>query len=485
MPDSHACGTSRRQFLHTLGATALATLPSIGAVGANDRVRLGLIGCGGRGTSLYKQFRELKQVEFVAVCDPDTVHMDRIAAMVRKGDPTMAKIRDYRNLLQRDDIDAVIVASPNHWHALHTIHACQAGKDVYVEKPVIHHLSEIEPMIRAAEKHQRIVQAGTQNRSDTGLIEAFDLIRSGELGKITALRGLCYRNRKSIGARRDTPLTPPASCDYDLWLGPAQDLPILRPRLHYDWHWIFNTGDGDIGNQGPHELDLMTWVMGDPPPPTQLRSLGQRFAWNDAGETPNLQTCSFELGGVPAIFEVNNLWVKPDTNAAVAYKGIRVGVIVTCEGGEFRGGRGGGYVVGPDGKERLHKFPGDGGGGHARNFIDAVRSRKADSLNGKLARSCASAALAQYANLSHRSGAPTPAAALRDGPLASSPHLLEVLDRQEAQLERWSIERGTAPYVLGAPVTIDPTTSQVTGTLAGSPLVTTPNRQGYELPSSL
>mgnify|MGYP005865709533 CR=1 FL=1 len=222
----------RRRFIQTLGASALATFPSLGAVGANDRIRLGVIGCGGRGSGLAKQFQGLSDVEIVALCDADTDHMEKLARSL-KSKPAL--IQDYRKLLERDDIDGVIIASPNHWHALHTIHACQAGKDVYVEKPVTHRLEEAAPMIAAAEKYDRIVQAGTQNRSDKGLIEAFDFIQKGEIGKITAIRGLCYRNRQSIGAKRDTPLTPPATCDYDLWLGPAEDLPIMRPKLHYDW----------------------------------------------------------------------------------------------------------------------------------------------------------------------------------------------------------------------------------------------------------
>ncbi|MCH7225777.1 Gfo/Idh/MocA family protein [Haloferula sp. A504] len=470
----------RRRFIQTLGASALATFPALGAAGANDRVRLGVIGCGGRGSSLTKQFSGLADVEIVALCDADTAHMEKLAGGL-KSKPAL--IQDYRKLLERDDIDGVIIASPNHWHALHTIHACQAGKDVYVEKPVTHRLEEAAPMIAAAEKYGRVVQAGTQNRSDKGLIEAFDFIQKGEIGKITAIRGLCYRNRKSIGAKRDTPLTPPATCDYDLWLGPAEDLPILRPKFHYDWHWIFNTGDGDMGNQGPHETDLMAWVLGDPPPPTKVRTFGQRFGWNDAGNTPNLLTSSFEYGGVPAIFEVNNLWVKPGTNAAASFKGIRVGIIVTCEGGEFRGGRGGGNVFGPDGKERLHKFPGDAGGGHARNFIDAMKSRKAKSLHAQIANSCGSAALSHYSNISHREGEETTAKKLREETFASSPAMLEVLDRQEAQLENWSIDKGTAPYVLGAEITID--SGKVTSPLADPKLVAPFNRKGHEVPATV
>ena len=186
---------ARRRFIQTLGASAIATLPSIGAVGANDRVRLAVIGCGGRGSSLLNQFSGLKNVEIVAVCDPDTAHTAKaVKTLKNKAD----QFQDYRKVLERDDIDAVIVATPNHWHALITIHACQAGKDVYVEKPVTHKMNEAAKMVEAAHKYKRVVQAGTQNRSDKGLINAFEFIKAGEIGKITAIRGLCYRNRASI-----------------------------------------------------------------------------------------------------------------------------------------------------------------------------------------------------------------------------------------------------------------------------------------------
>jgi hypothetical protein len=229
----------------------------------------------------------------------------------------------------------------------------------------------------------------------------------------------------------------------------------------------------------------MAWVLGDPGLPTKVQSFGQRFGWDDAGETPNMMTSWFELGGVPAVFETNNMWIKPTTNSSPAFKGIRVGIIVTCEGGEFRGGRGGGYVVGPDGKEHIKKFPGDAGGGHAQNFIDAIRSRKTDTLNGALARSTDSAALSHLSNISYRAGKPATSAELREGLLASSPTLLEVLDRQEAQLKNWSIDTNKTPYIAGAEVTVDPQTKKVTGALADSEFAVPPHRKGYTLPEQV
>ena len=440
--------TGRRGFIQASGlAAASVAFPSLGAVGANDQVRLGLIGCGGRGSDLFNWFKGVDGVKFVAVSDADTVAMDRLVS--KHGG--LEKHQDYRRLLERADVDAVVIATPNHWHALQTIHACQAGKDVYVEKPVTFSVDQGRAMIEARDKYGRMVQAGLQNRSDTGLIPAFDYIRSGRIGRIKAVRGLCYRNRASIG-KLDKPLQPPATVDYNLWLGGCRDLPIMRPKFHYDWHWDFNTGNGDVGNQAPHEFDLVSWVLGDPPAIGAVRSFGNRFGWDDAGDTPNMQTVWYELGGVPVIFEVNNMTLKPKLNASPAFKGLRVGVIVTCEGGEFVGGRGGGYVVGEDGKTKIEKFPGDGGGGHARNFIDAVRSRKGGDLRADLENAVRSAAVPHLANLSYRAGEAVPRTKLRE---ALGVKLSEVIDRQEGQLGFWSIDTEKTPYVLGPEVAMD------------------------------
>ncbi len=446
---------SRRRFLQTAGYAATA-MTLRGQGGANGQVRIGIIGCGIRGNGLASQFSELADVRIAAVCDPDTARMDKTAAKLgSKPD----RIRDYRQLLERKDIDAVIVASPNHWHALHTIHACQAGKDVYVEKPVSHDIWEGRQMAAAALRYSRIVQAGTQNRSDVGLIKAFDFIHRGNIGKITAIRGLCMQNREPIG-KLATPLTPPATVDYNLWLGPAADEPIYRPQLHYDWHWVFNTGNGNIGNQGPHEMDLIRWVLGDPPMPAEVRSFGGRYAWNDAGTTPNMQAAWFDLAGVPVLFEVNDMRLRPDLNSPANYKGIRVGVIVTCEGGEFRGGRGGGYVLAPDGKTRLAKFPGDAGAGHARNFIDAIRSRRAEDLRAPVGQAHQSAALSHLANVSLQGGETMNLSDLRAA-LPDREDLREILDRQLAQLKHWNVDPRSTPCSLGAALTLDPATESL------------------------
>lgn len=447
------------------------------AGGVNDQVRLGLIGCGSRGRGLFHQFSKLKNVRVVAIADPDTAQMERLA---KAGGSGPDHHQDYRKLLDRDDIDAVLVASPNHWHALHTIQACQAGKDVYVEKPVSHGIWEGRQMVAAAKRYQRVVQSGTQNRSDVGLIKAFDFIHQGKIGAIKSVHGLCLQNRESIG-KRDTPLVPPATVDYDLWLGPAEDLPMFRESFHYDWHWIYNTGNGDIGNQGPHEMDMVRWVLGDPPLPSSVQCFGGRFGWNDAGETANMQAAWFTLNDVPVIFEVNDMWRTPKVNAATAYKGIRVGLIVTCEEGEFRGGRGGGYIVAPDGKTRIEKFPGDAGGGHAQNFIDAIHSRRNDDLRAPLEESHRSASLAHLANISLRCGNTLSVEKLR-GEIPDDAELRDVIDRQVGQLKDWDVDLDVTPYTLGPAVTVDPDAEIILGPEEAKPLYKRVCREGFVIP---
>jgi predicted dehydrogenase len=467
-------GQGRRRFLKFSGAAALGSLafPSLHAQGANNKVRLGLIGCGDRGGQLLKEFDKVPDITFVAFSDPDQERLDRLS----KGRGDVGKFQDYRKLLEQKDVDAVVIASPNFWHALHTIHACEAGKDVYVEKPVTFSLDQGAPMLEAAKRNRRIVQAGTQNRSDVGLIPAFEMIRSGKIGRITEIRGLCYRNRNSIG-KLDAPLKPPATLDYNLWLGGAKDQPIMRPKLHYDWHWDYNTGNGDVGNQAPHEFDLISWVLGDPEFTGELRSFGNRFAWDDAGNTANIHTVWYEMAGVPVIFEVNNLGLSPQRNVEIRYRSRTVGVIITCEGGVFLGGRGGGVIESPDGKTRLHRFAGDAGGNHPANFINAVRSRREQDLAAPLEKSIKSAALSHYANLSYRTG--RPAADLRAQVPAP---LVEVLERQAPQLEAWGVDTKAKPYILGSTITAGPGAS-ITAPPEAQALRTPEYREPFGMPA--
>ena len=282
---------TRRDFMKSaVAAGAVATLPSSHVLGANDSIRVGLIGCGGRGAGAHLPgFAEMEGVDVVAVSDPDRQRMAGAAKAIesRYGGKAEQYV-DMRELLDRKDIDVIANATQNYWHGLSTIWACQAGKHVYVEKPLSHYIWEGRQMVNAARKYDRIVQCGTQHRSEVHFIEAIQWIREGHLGAIKHAVAFDNKPRTSCG-KRETPLPIPESIDYDLWCGPAQKVPIYRDRLQYDCSFDWNTGDGESCNQGVHEIDVARWCLGEEGLPRRVISLGGRFTFNDACDVPNSQ----------------------------------------------------------------------------------------------------------------------------------------------------------------------------------------------------
>ena len=474
--------SSRRRFLKVTGATALA-IPLAGrtVLGANNTVRMAVLGCGGRAAVLASQFSKAKDSEVVALCDPDTAQMDKLVGKLKKKGVDLSKaekVVDFRKVLERKDIDAVCISAPNYWHTPMAIAAMAAGKDVYVEKPVSHSVWEGQQLIAAEKKYDRIIAGGFQNRSDPGPQEGIKYVQEGNLGKILAVHATCFRNRSSIG-KQDTPLKPPETCDYNLWLGPCQDKPIFRPKFHYHWHWDFNTGNGDVGNQAPHEIDMACWVLGDSPLPTAINSFGGRFGWNDGGDTPNMMGVWYEQAGVPCIIEVNDMKLAPDLNASPARKGIRVGIIVTCEGGELRGGRGGMKAYGDDGKTMIKKFQGNGGPEHQQIFLDAVRSRKRDLLTSNIVAAERSSALAHLANVSYLSGGPADVKTVQKA-ISGLKMLETILEEQTKQLVKWGLDK--PPYTLGNEIEVDPATATVTTPDADPRLIKKDYRKEFAVP---
>lgn len=455
------------------------------AMGANDRIRVALIGCGGRAASHARVFPLLSNVEVVALCDPDTAQMaDLVAGTLKRseGQIDLSKAKqyvDYRKVYESKDVDAVVISSPNYWHTLHSIQAMEAGKDVFCEKPVSHSVWEGQQLVAASKKYGRVIAAGFQNRSDPGPIEGIQFVQEGNMGKILSVHACCFRNRSSIGAKLDKPLVPPSTVDYNLWLGPMQDVPMWRPQFHYDWHWVWNTGDGDIGNQCPHEIDMMCWVLGDPALPSNMRAIGNRFGWNDAGETPNMHTAWFKMKNTPCTIEVNDLWLAPDRNVAGARDGIRVGIIVRCEGGELRGGRGGMSAYGEDGKP-FKKFPGNGGESHQQNFIDAMRAGSNKGLRSKVEVAERSSAVAHLTNISIRAG--------KEGQMkwvnnyiGDNEIVQTIVADQNKQLKAWGIDN--PKYVVGKFLKIDSKKREVTAQDADiKDLVRLPNRPEFSVP---
>lgn len=464
---------NRRQFVKTaaVGAGAFALMPTSRVLGANEDIRLALIGLGGRMGGLNRSFSKIPGVRIVALCDPDQEHIAKFAEY----HPQAFTSQDVRDVLDRDDVDAIVCAAPNHWHALITIWACQAGKHVYMEKPVSHNIEEGVRMTAAARKYNRIVSSGFQNRSDTGLIPFYEKLHAGTYGKVVQARVLCSKPREGIG-KRDSPMVPPQTLDLDLWRGPAAADPIMRPRLHYDWHWDYNTGNGDIGNQGPHELDLARWALGDPMSlPQTVECAGGRF-WDDAGNTPNVLLARFQYGEAELIAEAVNLKIPP-------YKGMNVGLVITCENAEFRGGRGGGTVYDPQGNA-IESWEGNGNG-HYPLFIQALRENDASILTSDVESAAYSAALAHQANIAFRIGQSAPLEQVRSG-YADHADLTEALARFRDAMDQAGVP-ADAPWTLGPRLSFDSAAMRFTGALAepANALLSREYRAGFVVPDEV
>lgn len=397
----------RRTFVTSAAAAStLAIVPTVRTsaksyeriIGSNRELRMAVIGFKGRGRALISAIAAADNASLVAVCDADK----KILSDHDKDNSELFRTTDLREILKRDDIDAIASATPNHWHALVTILACRAGKHVYIEKPISHNMHESQAIVQHARKHNSIVQCGFQNRSDTGLLTFFENLHGGKYGKVLSVHGTCHRSRESIG-KLATALQVPAHIDYEMWLGPAADQPIMRPKLHYDWHWDFNTGNGDVGNQGPHEWDMMNWALGDPEQlPSSMRACGNRFGWSDAGNTPNIMACAGTTNDIPFCFEVMDL-----KNGRSAPYGRGVGLIIETERGRFVGGRGGGSFQDVDGKKEQFSRDEtqknkDGLHTHMQNFVEAVQARDNSNLRSECAVAANSSAMAHMANISYQ-----------------------------------------------------------------------------------
>ena len=453
---------TRRDLLKTsMAVSAGLTLlkPTSRVLGANDEIRLATIGVGGQGSYHVQVFSKIPGVRYVAVCDADQNHVNRAVKALGERGLKVDGYTDLRQLLDRKDLDAITSATPNHWHALVTVWACQAGKDVYVEKPVCHNIWEGQQMVAAARKYNRIVQAGTQRRSDVGLREAIDYLKQGNLGKIRLIRGFVYGLRKSLG-KVDGPQPVPETVDYNLWCGPAPLAPLMRKSLHYDWHWLWPTGDGDFGNNGIHYIDICRWIAGQDKLAPRVISLGGRLGYLDDGETPNTQIVYLDYQPVPILFELRNLPRVTGDSETDHYRGVRYGVIVDCEDGYLAGG----WAYDWKGN-KIKQFRLTEGAGHHENFIEAVRSRKVSDLHADILEGYRSAALCHMGNISHRLGKE----AIRDQIVASfqgNADLGESFDRLQEHLLVNSVDIHQTPRILGPWLTLDAQTERFTGPLA-------------------
>jgi predicted dehydrogenase len=358
---------SRRDFLKA-SAAAVGTLSALSSARAadrpNEKIVLAVMGVNGRGKDHLKNFSALDDVEIAYVCDPDANVVPAALKAIspqHKGTPKVEK--DVRRVLEDKDVTALVIAAPDHWHAPATIWACQAGKHVYVEKPVSHNLIEGRRMVEAARKHDRIVQVGTQRRSAPHSISAAEFIRSGKLGKVPFARTWIAGHRPSIGHKADEPA--PAGVDYDLWLGPAPERSFNPNRFHYNWHWNWDYGTGELGNNGIHALDLARWLL-NLDAPQRITCGGGKYFYDDDQQTPDTQVATFDFAGTCLIWE-HRIWSK------TGVEGEPWGVTLYGENGTLIFDKKGWHIQ--DGIEASDKTA-EMERPHLRNFLDCIKEHK-------------------------------------------------------------------------------------------------------------
>jgi predicted dehydrogenase len=486
---------NRRDFLidSALGAAGVAGLAAVGSPllhaaektvkksEANDTLHVAVVGVHGRGMSHVDGFLNKSLNTIIThVCDCDSGVIGRAMTRVEKAQGHAPKFeQDFRKLLDDKTIDVISIATPNHWHALMAIWAIQAGKDVYVEKPVSHEVSEGRRIVEAARKYNRICQTGTQCRSMAGTRAAIDFLHKGKLGKITLARGLCYKARGSIG-KVDGPQEPPVTMDYDLWCGPA---PLTKPHhkspvfgtVHYDWHWFWDYGNGDLGNQGIHQMDVARWGLGKNELAKSVVSVGGRFGYVDDGETPNTQICVFDYGDCELIFEVRGLNTKH-------LQGAKVGNV-------FYGSKG--YLVCPGYDSAVAYHPDGqimevfkGGEDHFGNFVKAVRSRKKEDLNADILEGHLSSALCHLGNISYRLGSEQPFSQ-QSKAFGDDKSAYETLARMGEHLKENKVPLDGTNYRAGRRLTVDPQAEAFVGDSEANALLTREYRKPFVVPEKV
>jgi predicted dehydrogenase len=443
--------TRRRFFEESMIATAAAAAtPQLLMAedntekAANNTIRHAVIGCRIRGKVHAAEFGQQDGVEVAYVCDPDEALANELAATVEKQQGKRPQaVQDLRHIFDDKSVDTVSVAAPNHWHALAAIWAMQAGKDVYVEKPVSHNVVEGRRMIDAVEATGRICQVGTQRRSIGGLKAAAEFIKQGKLGDVTFARSIIYGNRGSIGSKGVYDL--PKNVDYNLWLGPAPMTKLTRPNLHYDWHWDWNTGGGELCNNNIHIIDTCRMLMGLEGLGRSVLSIGGRMGYEDAGETPNTQIVVHDFGKVTIVQEVRGLKSDPFS------KQFNAGWVIHGTNGFIADES----LFDLDGKlVETFKGPSED---HFVNFIKAVRSGKRADLNADITEGHQSTALCHVGNISHRVGQPLPVAQIATAIEQAELHedVARTFDRTVKHLEGNGVDLSKTPLTMGQHLKID------------------------------
>ena len=486
----------RRRFLQSLTASAAAstafplvnisgTKASGQIIGANERINIGVCGIKGRGSSHLGGWIDADNVTVTTLVDIDSKQFEPRQRQLRDKDQPEAKHThdDIRRALDDKDLDAISIATCNHTHSLNTVWACQAGKDVYVEKPMSHNVWEGRKCIEAARKYGRMVQHGTQQRSSQSRANEIAAVKSGKYGKLLVSKGYCCKPRWSINFKE--PKDPPAHINFDVWLGPAPEQPYHENLVHYNWHWFWDFGNGDTGNQGVHEMDVARWAIDGATMPTQVWSLGGRLGYEDQGQTPNMQLSGYQYGDVLLLFETRGLVHDKDDFKKAGF-GRQVSNEYYTTDGVIRGGKF--YAKGKSDGEKV-----SGGepeevtpGGPFNSFIAACRSRDIADLNADVEHGHFSSALCHLGNIAYRVGEEarftdgTPKSTIGDTAQAS-----DAFDKIKANLEFADVDLGKTNYQLSSVLDFDPDNERFTDSEEANALLSRDYRKPWVVPEAV
>lgn len=508
---------NRRRFIRTSLAAGISAsaLPRIPAVHAQEQattsgspleqLSVAIVGAGGRGGTHIGEMLKAEGVEIQYVCDIDSGKGDSRARQIEDSQGKRPRFeKDIRRILDDSSVDMVTIATPNHWHALGGVWAMQAGKDAYIEKPVCHNIAEGAALIAVARKNKRICQVGTQCRSSAAVNEAIQFVQNGGIGEVRFARGLCYKRRKSIGALGDYAV--PGNVDFNLWSGPAlyTNPKLTRERFHYDWHWQRLYGNGDLGNQGPHQTDIARWGLGIDTHPKSVISYGGRLGYQaerkdskyvDAGDTANTEVSIYDYGEKCIVFETRGLSVDNSADEELnrlfaSVKGNKIGVVFYgTEGYVVQTSYG--YCAAYDrefNQIREFAFRGDLNRTHFGNFIEACRRREPNLLTADVREGHLSAAISHLGNISYHLGEEN---RVSESELRSALGQVESLDDNMATLERTlahlrqnDVDLEKYPLSLGPQLAFDPDKEQFVGSDEANEWLSRDYREDFRCPTA-
>lgn len=472
--------TRRRFFENSVLAAAATALPKSlmaqdapgKSVSPSEKVTVAILGCGHRGKAHAKSLAALKDCNIAYLCDPDLDQAEPVAAMLTNElkRPAPKVVQDLRTIIDDPSVDAIFIATPDHWHCLAGIWAMQAGKDIYVEKPISHNVAEGRRLVEFSRKLNRICQTGTQNRSRSGMVEAIQYMHDGKLGEVKLARSIIYVGRGSIGGPVDTPIPP--RCDVDLWTGPAAKEKLTRSKFHYDWHWMWNTGTGEIGNNNVHSIDICRWGLGVTGLGRSVTTYGGRLGYTDVADSPNSQVAIFDFGDKTLVSETRGLKTvdyHPDIKSQWYFYGTE-GIIANTE------------LYDLDGK-LVSTFEGKGAN-HFANFLEAVRSRKREDLRAEILEGHQSSSLSHIANISYRLGASASVKDIQERLEKShvNAQAKEDLDRTVQYLTAAKVDLEATPLILGRALTIDGDQEKFLDDAEANALLSRDYRAPYTLP---